>query len=160
MFVAILGLAAIAATVISLIRSRMLPAMAFILWPSLLAMAMVAGGRCSFADIEAMLKAGFAITAPTAALFVFSVLFFGIMTDAGLFNVLIKKLMTLMGDNVIGIALVTAIMALAAQLDGGGASTFCIVIPAMFPVCMELLVPVPVVRHFHWTCSILSSIAH
>ena len=40
MLVGILGLAAIAATVISLTRSRMLPAMAFILWPSLLALAM------------------------------------------------------------------------------------------------------------------------
>ena len=59
MFVGILGLAAIAATVISLTRSRMLPAMAFILWPSLPALVMAAGGRCSFADIEAMIKAGF-----------------------------------------------------------------------------------------------------
>ena len=138
MLVGILGLATIAATVISLTRGRMLPAMAFILWPSVLALAMVAGGRCGFADIEAMIKAGFASTAPTAALFVFSVLFFGIMTDAGMFDVLIKKLMTLMGDNVVGVAMVTAIIALAGQLDGGGASTFCIVIPAMFPVYMRM----------------------
>ena len=138
MLVGILGLAAIAATVISLTRGRMLPAMAFILWPSLLGLAMVAGGRCGFADIEAMLEAGFAGTATTAALFVFSVLFFGIMTDAGMFDVLIKKLMTLMGDNVVSVAMVTAIMALAGQLDGGGASTFCIVIPAMFPVYMRM----------------------
>jgi CitMHS family citrate-Mg2+:H+ or citrate-Ca2+:H+ symporter len=95
--VGILGLAVIAAIVISLTRGKMLPAMAFILWPSVLALAMVVAGRCSFADIEAMIKAGFDSTAPTAALFVFSVLFFGIMTDAGMFDVLIKKLMTLMG---------------------------------------------------------------
>ena len=136
--VGILGLATIAATVISLIRGRMLPAMAFILWPSVLSLTMVASGRCGFADIEAMIKAGFASAAPTAALFVFSVLFFGIMTDAGMFDVLIKKLMTLMGDNVVGVAMVTAIIALAGQLDGGGASTFCIVIPAMFPVYMRM----------------------
>ena len=71
MFVGILGLAAIAGIVISLTRGRMLPAMAFILWPSVLALALVAGGRCSFADVEAMIKAGFGSTAPTAALFVF-----------------------------------------------------------------------------------------
>ena len=57
LLVGILGLAVIAATVVSLTRSRMLPAMAFILWPSLLALAMVAGGRCSFADIDAMIRA-------------------------------------------------------------------------------------------------------
>ena len=94
MLVGILGLAVIAATVISLTRGKMLPAMAFILWPSVLALAMVAAGLCSLTDIEAMLRAGFGSTAPTAALFVFSVLFFGIMTDAGMFDVLIKKLMT------------------------------------------------------------------
>ena len=166
MVVGILGLAAIAATVISLTRSRMLPAMAFILWPSLLALAMVAGGRCGFADIEAMIKAGFASTSPTAALFVFSVLFFGIMTDAGMFDVLIKKLMELMGDNVVGVAMVTAIMALAAHLDGGGASTFCIVIPAMFPVYMRMhmrkttllriaILPMGIMNLLPWTGSIV-----
>ena len=138
MLVGLLGLAAITATVISLTRGKMLPAMAFILWPSVLALVMVAAGRCGFADIEAMLKAGFERTAPTAALFVFSVLFFGIMTDAGMFDVLIKKLMMLMGDHVVGVAMVTAIMSLAGQLDGGGAATFCIVIPAMFPVYIRM----------------------
>lgn len=136
--VGILGLVVIAATVISLTRGRMLPAMAFILWPSVLALAMVAAGRCGFADIEAMIRSGFDSTAPTAALFVFSLLFFGIMSDAGMFDVMIKKLMTLMGDNVIGVCLVTAIIALAAHLDGAGASTFCILIPAMFPVYMRM----------------------
>ena len=138
MLVGILGLAVIAATVVSLVRGRMLPAMAFILWPSVLALAMVIGGRCSFADIEAMIRAGFDSTAPTAALFVFSVLFFGIMTDAGMFDVLVKKLMKLMGDNVTGVAMVTAIIALAGHLAGVGASTFCIVIPAMFPVYVRM----------------------
>ena len=68
MLVGILGLAAIAATVISLTRGKMLPAMAFILWPSVLALAMVAAGRCNLSDIEAMLMAGFGSTAPTAAM--------------------------------------------------------------------------------------------
>ena len=138
MLVGVLGLAAIAATVISLTRGKMLPAMAFILWPSVLAAAMVASGRCGFADVEAMIKAGFASIAPIAALFVFSVLFFGIMTDAGMFDVLIKKLMSLAGDNVVGVAMITAVIALAGQLDGEGVTTFCIVIPAMFPVYMRL----------------------
>ena len=138
MLVGILGLATIAATVFSLARGKMLPAMAFILWPSLLALSMVVFGRCGFADIEAMIKAGYAGIAPIAALFVFSVLFFGIMTEAGMFDVLIKKLMTRMGDNVVGVAMVTAIIALVGQLDGEGITTFGIVIPAMFPVYMRM----------------------
>ena len=138
MLVGILGLAVVAAIVISLTRGRMLPAMAFILWPSVMALALVAAGLWNFADIEAMIRAGFGSTAPTAALFVFSLLFFGIMTDAGMFDVLIKKLLTLMGDNVVGVAMITAIIALAGNLDGAGVSAFCIVIPAMFPVYMRM----------------------
>ena len=138
MLVGILGLAVVAAIVISLTRGKMLPAMAFILWPSMLALTLAAAGRWSLADIEAMIRAGFGSTAPTAAIFVFSVLFFGIMTDAGMFDVLIKNLMTLMGDNVVGVAMITAIIALAGNLDGAGVSAFCIVIPAMFPVYMRM----------------------
>ena len=81
-----------------------------------------------------LIKSGFSSTGPTAALFVFSVLYFGIMSDAGMFDVIIGRLMKLVGDNVIGVTMVTAIIALIGHLDGGGASTFCIVMPAMLPV--------------------------
>ena len=132
--VGILGLLTIVAIVVTLFKSKTQPAIAFIVWPSILALILVLGGRHSFDDIAAMIKAGFNSTGPTAALFVFSVLYFGIMTDAGMFDVIIGKLMKLVGDNVMGVALVTCIIALVGHLDGGGASTFCIVVPAMLPV--------------------------
>ena len=132
--VGILGLLTIVAIVVTLFKSKTQPAIAFIVWPTILALILVIGGRHSFDDIAAMIKAGFTSTGPTAALFVFSVLYFGIMTDAGMFDVIIGKLMKLVGDNVIGVAVVTCIIALVGHLDGGGASTFCIVIPAMLPV--------------------------
>ena len=132
--VGILGLLTIVAIVVTLFKSKTQPAIAFIVWPTILALILVIGGRHSFDDIAAMIKAGFTSTGPTAALFVFSVLYFGFMTDAGMFDVIIGKLMKLVGDNVIGVAVVTCIIALVGHLDGGGASTFCIVIPAMLPV--------------------------
>lgn len=132
--VGILGLLIIAAIVITLFKSKTQPAIAFIVWPTILALILVISGRNSFDDIAAMIKSGFTSTGPTAALFVFSVLYFGFMTDAGMFDVIIGKLMKLVGDNVVGVALVTCIIALVGHLDGGGASTFCIVIPAMLPV--------------------------
>ena len=132
--VGILGLIAIAAIVVTLFRSKTQPAIAFIVIPAILGLIMVCAGRYSFDDLTTMIKSGFSSTGPTAALFVFSVLYFGVMTDAGMFDVIIGKLMKLVGDNVIGVALVTAIIALVGHLDGGGASTFCIVIPAMLPV--------------------------
>ena len=132
--VGILGLVTIIAIVITLFKSKTQPAIAFIVWPTLLAIVLVIFGRNSFDDIAAMIKSGFSSTGPTAALFVFSVLYFGFMTDAGMFDVIIGKLMKLVGDNVIGVAVVTCIIALVGHLDSGGASTFCIVIPAMLPV--------------------------
>ncbi len=133
-FVGILGLLTIAAIVIMLFKSKMQPAIAFITFPAILAVILVLLGRYSFDDVATMIKSGFSSTGPTAALFVFSVLYFGIMTDAGMFDVIIGKLMKLVGDNVVGVCIVTAIIALVGHLDGGGASTFCIVIPAMLPV--------------------------
>ncbi len=132
--VGILGLITIAAIVVTLFRSKTQPAIAFIVIPAILGLILVCAGRYSFDDMATMIKSGFSSTGPTAALFVFSVLYFGIMTDAGMFDVIIGKLMKLVGDNVIGVALVTAIIALVGHLDGGGASTFCIVTPAMLPV--------------------------
>ena len=132
--VGILGLLTIVAIVVTLFKSKTQPAIAFIVWPTILALILVICGRHSFDDIAAMIKAGFTSTGPTAALFVFSVLYFGFMTDAGMFDVIIGKLMNLVGDNVVGVALVTCIIALVGHLDGGGASTFCIVVPAMLPV--------------------------
>jgi CitMHS family citrate-Mg2+:H+ or citrate-Ca2+:H+ symporter len=136
--VGILGLLTIVAIVVTLFKSKTQPAIAFIVWPTILALILVIGGRFSFDSLAAMIKAGFNSTGPTAALFVFSVLYFGIMTDAGMFDVIIGKLMTFVGDNVIGVAMVTCIIALVGHLDGGGASTFCIVVPAMLPVYKKM----------------------
>ena len=60
------------------------------------------------------------------------------MTDAGMFDVIIGKLMLLVKDNVIGVCVMTCIIALIGHLDGGGASTFCIVVPAMLPVYKKM----------------------
>ena len=67
----------------------------------------------------------------TAVLFIFSVLFFGVMTDAGMFDKIIGALMKKVGNNVVGVALMTCLIAIIGHLDGGGASTFLITIPAM-----------------------------
>ena len=74
----------------------------------------------------------------TAILFIFSVLFFGVMTDAGMFDKIIGALMKKVGNNVVGVALMTCLIAIIGHLDGGGASTFLITIPAMLPVYKRL----------------------
>ncbi|MBQ1320987.1 MAG: hypothetical protein IIY53_04985 [Solobacterium sp.] len=136
--VGILGFLCIIAIVVTLFKSITLPSIAFILFPSILGLILVIGGYYTFDNLAALIKAGFSSTGPTAALFVFSVLYFGIMTDAGMFDVIIGKLMGLVGDNVIGVCVMTAVIALIGHLDGGGASTFCIVVPSMLPVYKKM----------------------
>ncbi len=136
--VGILGFLTIAAIVATLFKSKTLPSIAFIAFPVILAVILVIGGYYSFDDIASLIKAGFGSTGPTAALFVFSVLYFGIMTDAGMFDVIIGKLMKLVGGNVIGVTIMTCVIALIGHLDGGGASTFCIVVPAMLPIYKKM----------------------
>ena len=136
--VGILGFICIIAIVFTLFKSLTQPSIAFIVFPALLALILVIGGYYTFGNVASLIKEGFKSTGPTAALFVFSVLFFGIMTDAGMFDVIIGKLMKFTGDNVIGVAIMTAVIALVGHLDGGGASTFCIVVPAMLPIYKKM----------------------
>ena len=136
--VGVLGFLCIVAIVATLFQSKTLPSIAFIVFPAILAVVLVLGGYYDISQIGDLIKGGFGSTGPTAALFVFSVLFFGIMTDAGMFDVIIDKLMKLVGDNVIGVTIMTTIIALIGHLDGGGASTFCIVVPSMLPVYKKM----------------------
>ena len=136
--VGILGFLCIVAIVVTLFKSKTMPSMAFIIFPSILALILIAGGYYTIDEVGKLIKGGFGSTGSTAALFVFSVLFFGIMTDAGMFDVIINKLMKYVGDNVIGVTVMTAIIALIGHLDGGGASTFLIVVPAMLPVYKKM----------------------
>ena len=136
--VGILGFACIVAIVVTLFKSKTLPSIAFIVFPMILALVLVLGKYYTWEDIASLIKSGFSSTGPTAALFVFSVLYFGIMTDAGMFDVIIGKLMLLVKDSVVGVCIMTCIIALIGHLDGGGASTFLITIPAMLPVYKRL----------------------
>ncbi len=138
LLVGILGFACIVGIVVTLFKSKTLPSIAFIVFPMILAAVLVLGGYYTWDNVGSLIKSGFGSTGPTAALFVFSVLYFGIMTDAGLFDVIIGKLMKLVKDNVVGVCVMTCVIALIGHLDGGGASTFCIVIPAMLPVYKKM----------------------
>ena len=66
--------------------------------------------------LAAMIKSSFSITRPAAALFVFSVLYFGIMADACTFGMITGELMTLMGGNVIGICQAFGVSAMPAAV--------------------------------------------
>ena len=71
-------------------------------------------------------------------MFIFAILYFGIMQSVGLFDPLINKMIQLTRGNVITISIGTVIIAAVAHLDGSGASTFLITIPALLPLYQRM----------------------
>ena len=71
---------------------------------------------------------------PMAVLLAFAVIYFGVMNDAGLFDPIIRTLVRVVGTDPVRIALGTAAVASVAHLDGAGASTFMVTVPAMLPL--------------------------
>ncbi len=67
-------------------------------------------------------------------LFIFSVMFFSVMSDAGMFDGLVNWLIKKAGKNVIMVTVVTTIVATIAHMDGSTAMTALITIPAMLPI--------------------------
>ncbi len=135
---AVLGFATIIMVIVLLLRNVTVPALAFIGVSSVTAIILVLTGTYSIAEVGDFIKAGVADTSSTACLFLFSVLFFGIMTDVGMFDKIINALVKRVGNNVMGVAVMTCIIAMIGHLDGGGASTFLITIPAMLPIYKKL----------------------
>ncbi len=76
--------------------------------------------------------------APTAALLAFAVVYFGVMHDAGLFDPMIRRVVRLVGRDPGKVVIGTAALATVAHLDGAGASTFMVTVPAMLPIYQRL----------------------
>lgn len=138
LMLALLGFATILAIIFLLLKNWTVPALAFAGVTTVTVIVLIATGTFSVAEMGDYIEAGVAGVYSTAALFIFSVLFFGIMTDVGMFDRIINVLMKRVGSNVVGVAVMTCIIAMIGHLDGGGASTFLITIPAMLPVFKKL----------------------
>jgi CitMHS family citrate-Mg2+:H+ or citrate-Ca2+:H+ symporter len=105
------------------------PVVALIVVP---AIAAIIGGFSG--QLNEFITDGIKTIAPTGTMFIFAILFFGILTDAGTFDPIIKKILKLVGSDPIKIAIGTSILALMIHLDGSGAVTFLVTIPAMLPL--------------------------
>jgi len=86
------------------------------------------------AEIGEFAGEGIADVAGTAAMFVFAIAFFGVLRDAGMFDPVIRRIVGFAGDSPATVCAATTALACAAHLDGAGATTFLITIPAMLPI--------------------------
>ena len=89
-------------------------------------------------QIGDFIKNGLITVAPTAALFLFAILYFGIMRDRGLFDPLVNFLIRRTGGKPLAVALVTVVVTAFVHLDGVGAATFLLTIPALLPLYKRL----------------------
>lgn len=135
---ALLGFATIIAIIVLLLRNVTVPALAFVGVSTITTAILVLTGTYTVEEMGDFIASGVSGVHSTAALFIFSVLFFGIMSDVGMFDRIINALMKKVGTNVVGVAVMTCVIAMIGHLDGGGASTFLITIPAMLPVYKRL----------------------
>lgn len=78
--------------------------------------------------------AGIKNIAPVAAMFIFAILFFGVLTDAGMFDPIINRILRTVGNDPARIVVGSAVLAMIVHLDGSGAVTFLVTIPAMLPL--------------------------
>lgn len=134
MYLGILGFITMGVIIVLLLKSKTVTSMAFVAVPIVAALV----GGVAILDIGKYVEEGVLDTAPTACLFVFSILFFGIMNDAGMFDRIIDALVKKAGNSVISVAMLTALISMVGHLDGGGASTFLITIPAMLPIYKKM----------------------
>lgn len=132
--VAFIGFVMIVAIVVLLLKGKMSPIVVLTLIPGVAALLL----GYSPIEIADFIKDGVKTTTTNGILFIFSVIYFGVMSDTGMFDVIVKKLVKLAGDNVIAVTVATAIIATIAHLDGTTATTVLITIPALYPVYKKM----------------------
>jgi citrate-Mg2+:H+ or citrate-Ca2+:H+ symporter, CitMHS family len=76
--------------------------------------------------------------APVVAMFIFAIVFFGVLTDAGMFDPIISKIIRVVGNHPTRIVMGSALLAMLVHLDGSGAVTFLITIPPLIPLYERL----------------------
>ena len=125
--VAVVGFAMIICIVALLLKGKMSPIVVLTVIPAVAAL-ILGHGPVEIADF---IKEGVKTTTNNGILFIFSVIYFGVMSDTGMFDVIVNFLVKKAGNNVIAVTVATAIIATIAHLDGTTATTVLITIPYM-----------------------------
>ena len=130
----VMGVLMIATIVWALIQSKTNPVPIFVIVPIIAAVIVGFGPQ----DIFEFIKVGVSKTWSTAVLFIFSIVFFSLMGDVGLFDPMVNWLAKKAGNNIMAVTIATSLIAVIAHMDGALASTLLITIPAMLPVYKKL----------------------
>src|SRR4051812_1011060 len=126
---AAIGLLTVATLLLLIVTRAASPLVALIAVP--IAGALAAGFGLATAKF---IVTGVQQIAPVAAMFVFAILYFGIITDAGTLEPVINAIVRAVGARPARVVVGSALLALLVHLDGSGAVTFLVAVPAMLPL--------------------------
>ncbi|MFI5482328.1 CitMHS family transporter [Streptomyces rubiginosohelvolus] len=129
----ILGFAMIATFLVLIMTKKMSPIAALVLIPALFCIAVGQGAQLGDYVIE-----GVGNLAPTAAMLMFAIVYFGVMIDVGLFDPIVRGILKFCQADPMRIVVGTAVLAAIVSLDGDGSTTFMITVSAMYPLYKRL----------------------
>ncbi|XKH53020.1 citrate:proton symporter [Citricoccus nitrophenolicus] len=129
----LLGFAMVATFMALIMTKRMTPLLALILVPTIFGLFTGAGLGLGDMILEAVGQ-----MAPTAALLMFAIAYFGIMIDVGLFDKLVNWIVRVVGHDPAKVVMGTALLTAVISLDGDGSTTFIVVTAALLPVYHRL----------------------
>ncbi|MCA6309009.1 MAG: citrate transporter, partial [Phenylobacterium sp.] len=89
-------------------------------------------------DLGPMVLEGLREVAPTGVMLLFAILTFGILTDAGLFDPLVRLIVRRAGGDPLKVTLGATTLAAVISLDGDGSTTYLITCAAMLPLYRRL----------------------
>ena len=128
-FLGIAGFILMFIMVALLLKGKTIPAVVFIALP------IIVGFVVGFTpeEMSGYIKDGVSSVSETAILFIFAVMFFGVMSDAGVFDRIVGKVVKYVGSNILLLMFATILIAIIGHLDGSGATTLLITIPPLLP---------------------------
>ena len=130
---AILGFATVLTLLAVILGKKMTPLTALIAVPVL--SALIGGFGLQTAGF---IVRGIQSVSAVAGMFIFAIVYFGIMTDAGMLDPIVDRILAAVGSNPPRIVAGTALLALLVHLDGSGAVTLLVTIPVMLPLYQRL----------------------
>ncbi|WP_217170821.1 CitMHS family transporter [Streptomyces sp. AC512_CC834] len=129
----ILGFAMIATFLVLIMMKKMSPIAALVLIPALFCVIVGKGAHLGDYVID-----GVSSLAPTAAMLMFAIVYFGVMIDVGLFDPIVRAILKFCKADPMRIVVGTALLAAIVSLDGDGSTTFMITVSAMYPLYKRL----------------------
>ncbi|MFJ9819792.1 CitMHS family transporter [Streptomyces sp. NPDC101151] len=129
----ILGFAMIATFLVLIMLKKMSPIAALVLIPALFCVFVGKGAKLGDYVID-----GVTDLAPTAAMLMFAIVYFGVMIDVGLFDPIVRGILKFCKADPLRIVVGTAVLAAIVSLDGDGSTTFMITVSAMYPLYKRL----------------------